>query len=79
MQFYFDESRENEPHALPDAETFYVTRGESGLGYIDGEAIIRDDIEPIEPGWYYWSCFPVGFVGPFDTEAEALADARENQ
>ena len=24
MQFYFDESRENEPYALPDAETFYV-------------------------------------------------------
>lgn len=26
-QFYFDPSRENDPHALPDAETFYANSG----------------------------------------------------
>ena len=34
-------------------------------------------------GWYWWPCFPGclpdgGPTGPFDTEAEALADARED-
>lgn len=33
------------------------------------------------PGWYWWSCFPGCLpdgdpMGPFATEAEALADAR---
>lgn len=41
------------------------------------------DIETFrtELGWYYWYCFPGCLpdsdpMGPFDTEAEALADAR---
>jgi hypothetical protein len=34
------------------------------------------------PGFYWWSCFPgclpdSDAFGPFETEAEALADARE--
>lgn len=34
-------------------------------------------------GWYYWYCFPGCLpdsmpTGPFATEADALADAREN-
>lgn len=34
-------------------------------------------------GWFYWYCFPGCMpdsepIGPFDTEADALADAREN-
>lgn len=33
-------------------------------------------------GWFWWSCFPGCLpdsepMGPFDTEAEALADARD--
>ena len=33
-------------------------------------------------GWYWWSCFPgcmpdSDAIGPFDSEAEALADVRE--
>ncbi len=36
----------------------------------------------ITGGWYWWACFPGCLpdcdpVGPFDTEAEALADARQ--
>ena len=39
--------------------------------------------EGITGGWYWWTCLP-GCVpdssafGPFDTQAEALADAQEN-
>jgi hypothetical protein len=34
-------------------------------------------------GWFYWYCFPGCLpdsepIGPFDTEADALADARSN-
>lgn len=68
MQFYLDPERENDPHALPDAEVFQVRAGDR-IGYLDG------------PGWYWWPCFPGCLpdsdpVGPFATEAEAIADAR---
>ncbi len=48
---------------LPDIETFY------------------NDEAPAA-GWYWWSCFPGCWrrsdpVGPFDTEAEALAHAQD--
>lgn len=45
----------------------------------------RDGITPentaANPHWYYWYCFPGCMpdsdpIGPFDTEADALADAR---
>ncbi len=83
-QFYFDESRESEPHALSDAEVFEI----DSRGYLDGEPFVLPH-EPgetayglAEPGFYYWACFPGCLpdgdpMGPFDTEDEALADARE--
>ena len=43
----------------------------------------RDGCEPALPGWYWQACFPGCLpdgdpIGPFATEAEALADARES-
>lgn len=73
MQFYSDAAREREPFALPDAETFYCP---GRLG---------EEFDELDAGWYYQACFPGCFpgclpdgepVGPFDTEAEAIADAR---
>lgn len=75
-QHYSDPTRENDPHALPNVETFYMTAAEiAEAEWVDGE----DD--PKAPGWYYWFCFPGCLpdgdpVGPFATEAEALEDAR---
>jgi hypothetical protein len=76
MQAYSDPKRENDPHALPNVEVFAL----------DGS--INDDVadengEPLEAGWYWWSCFPGCLpdsdpFGPFATESEALADAQEN-
>jgi len=72
MQVYFDPEREDDPHALPDCEVFYAQFAE----------MIDDDGEPRAAGWYWWACFP-GCIpdsdafGPFDTEAEALEDARD--
>lgn len=47
-------------------------------------AAVRASAERLEllSGWYYWHCFPGCLpdsepIGPFATEAEALADARE--
>ena len=62
MQFYSDPKRENDAHALPDMEVFYFNH--------------RTD-----PGWYWWACFPGCLpdgdaMGPFDTEGEAIDDAR---
>lgn len=67
-QAYSDPSRESAPHALPDIEVFYWA------------APMWELINP--PGWYWWPCFPGCLpdsdpIGPFDTEAEALADARD--
>lgn len=79
-QFYFDPSRENDPHALPDAEVFYVHEGE--LWDETNSLFYDQDVEPNASGWYYWArfpgCLPDGDpIGPFDTEEEAIADAQE--
>lgn len=76
---YTDPTRATDPHALPDVEVFFDDADDAGLGprNFDG------DSEPVEPGWYFayldggldcWSGEP---SGPYPTEAEALAAARE--
>lgn len=52
-------------------ETFYLNRVEA-----------RQMEEGLEAGWFYWPCFPGCLpdgeaMGPFETEEEALEDARE--
>lgn len=69
-QHYSNPSREDDPHALPNIEVFWLPKD-----YLDGEEI--------PAGWFWHACFPGCLpdgdpVGPFDTEAEALADARES-
>lgn len=71
-QFYFDPSREGDKRSLPDAEVFYAECGELGE---DGDG------DPLPAGWYWWPCFPGCMpdgdpCGPFDTEADAIADAQ---
>lgn len=44
-----------------------------------GQGIVPDEIKT---GWFYWFCFPGCLpdsepMGPYETEAEALADAQE--
>lgn len=73
MQAYSCRAREADTHALPDLEVFYSTDECS-----HGEA----ECACMEPGWYWWPCFPGCLpdsdpVGPFTTEAEALADAQD--
>ncbi len=74
MQAYSDPSRESDPHALPDVEVFYQSEASPEWGDLDGYYG--------GPGWYYWACMPGCLpdsdpVGPFATQAEALADAQE--
>ena len=80
MQAYSDPTRESDPYALPDVEVFEVWTDKHGKRHNDFET--EDQEEPCEDGWYYWFCFPGCLpdsdpVGPFTTEAEALADAQE--
>lgn len=75
MQAYSDPKRADDPHALPDVEVFYLDR--NAMWTVTGDALADDS----EPGWYWWFCFPGCLpdgdpVGPFDTEADALADAQ---
>ena len=68
-QHYSDPSREHETYSLPDIEVFYS----DGIG--------DHGDEKLEPGWYWWACFPGCLPdsnpnGPFKTEEEALEDAR---
>lgn len=82
MQAYSDPSREHEPWALPDVEVFEVWTDPDGTRHNDFEA--EDADGPCEDGWYYWYCFPGCLpdsepFGPFETEDEALADARAQQ
>ncbi len=74
MQAYSNPKRESDPHALPDVEVFYF----NGC-----TAACVDDSCPHDPaGWYWQACFPGCLPdgepnGPFATQEEALADARE--
>lgn len=73
-RYYSDPSRESDTWSLPNLEVFYAEAGE--LEYAGQE-------EPSEAGWYYWFCLPGCMpdsdpFGPFKSEDEALADAREH-
>lgn len=75
-QHYSNPKRASDPYALPNVETFYRKANESS--WADENGNLHDN----GPGWYYWFCFPGCMpdsdpMGPFETEAEALADARE--
>ena len=64
-QHFSNPARARDPHALPDLETFNVEPG---------------DNKPLKPGWYWRPCLLGGHgepAGPFETEAEALADATQ--
>ncbi len=75
-QAYSDPRRESDPHALPDIEVFFDGPDISPCG---GEPRNYDsEGNPVIEGWYWWACFPDSDpIGPFETEEEALADARE--
>ena len=77
-QHYSNPKRESDAYALPDIETFYMTRLECDevTALNDGEELYTG------AGWYWQSCFPGCLpdgdpMGPFESEAAALADARD--
>jgi hypothetical protein len=74
-QVYSDPTRESDPHALPNIEVFHWTDDEAVAALADSDYGFD-----AEAGWYWWSCFPGCMpdsdpMGPFETEAEATADA----
>lgn len=82
-QAYSDPKRETDPHALPDVEVFYHdctgNKERCEMAPEDDEGAY---FECWGKGFYYWFCFPGCMpdsepMGPFETKAEALADARE--
>ena len=80
MQAYSDPTRESEPYALPDVEVFYLSQLE--VNYNRENLDHADENTLTEAGWYWWSCFPGCLPdsepsGPFNTEAEALAEAQD--
>lgn len=87
---YSDSSRESDPYALPNIETFYHQHGKRermmlNAGHVAemyGECVTDEEGDCLGTGWYWQACFPGCLpdgdpMGPFATEAEALADARE--
>lgn len=77
MQAYSDPKRADDPYALPDVEVFYS----DGVNEAGGSG---DDTPADHAGWYYWYCFPGCLpdsdpIGPFATEAEALADVQGSE
>lgn len=62
--YYSDPKRANDPHAMPNVEVFQM--------YNSSDHCL---------GWFWHACFPgclpdSDLFGPFDTEAEAVADAQ---
>lgn len=89
MQFYFDRTRRNDPHALPNGEVFRDT-----FTYCErcGECVGGPATHPdrcycgytgfeTRTGYYYWTCFPGCLpesepIGPFPNVFRAVRDAR---
>lgn len=89
MQFYSDETRADDPYALPDCETFYVHAGPRRAYDRVYVMDLCDHCEQHgcdecpEPGWYYRYCFPGCMpesepFGPFDTQEQAIKACRED-
>lgn len=77
MQFYTDPTRENDKWALPDAEVFYDDADDAG----NGPRNFDSEGNPVEPGYYWWICFPGCLPesdahGPFPTQEAAINSAR---
>ena len=90
MQAFSDPTRESDPRALPDVEVFLVEDHVLAIGETfvhPHETSVRDNLVTaygLEDGWYWWACFPGCLpdseaIGPFATEAEAVADAQEKE
>jgi len=89
MQAYSDPKRAADPLALPDVEVFHVSERErftvcemNGEIHTQQRSTQRPCEDCPEAGFYWQSCFPGCLpdgepVGPFATEAEALADAQD--
>lgn len=69
-------------HAFKDADG--QEYGSFEVFWNDGTLRAEDD--PDQPrlpdGWYWWACYPGCLpdgepIGPFETEADAIADAQE--
>jgi len=81
-QHYSNPRRADDPHALPDLETFYVSDDLKGRDTLAAHAAgVEPSWAKFRNGWYYWFCLPGCLpdsdpMGPFETEAAALADAR---
>ena len=72
-QVYSDPKREAEKYALPNVEVFF---------YTDYNYHVENPEEALEPGYYYWHCFPGCLPdsepwGPYETEQEAIESAQE--
>lgn len=81
-QAYSDPTCKADLHSLPDVEVFYMTENDIREAGPDSCWYLEDSTEPLESGWYWWSCFPGCLpdsdpCGPFASEAEALADAQQ--
>lgn len=73
MQFYSDPTRTQETYHLPDAEVFFLTRGEMS----------NDEGESLTSGYYYWYCLPgclpdTDPCGPFVSVGAAINACRED-
>jgi hypothetical protein len=80
-QVYSNPARADDPHALPNIETFRVAHGETVNAAGDVEFPCDEDGDPLPEGWYWQACFPGCLpdgpaMGPFDCEADAIADAQ---
>lgn len=70
FQAYSRPEREADPHALPDLEIFYASKG--ALTFCDNS-------DPSPAGWYVrWCPTSEPPIGPFQSAEEALASARDD-
>ena len=77
MYAYSNSDRETDENALPNVEVYFLS-----TSAIQQDGLTDEDGDQLEEGWYWQSgfpgCMPDGEPnGPFPTQADALADSRE--
>lgn len=82
MMIHSDPKRENVEHALPDVEVFHIDSAIDHDVTSEDSAFVDSDGDYLGDGWYWWACMPGCLPdsdpnGPFDTEDEAIASARD--
>src|SRR5262249_32935710 len=82
MMIYSNPEREQDPHALPDVEVFYVSEQQAAENSMQMDNCEENWCPCCEPGWFWKSAFPGclrdgDLMGQLETKEDAIEKVKE--